>query len=148
MTDRATNQPTDRQNQPTDQPTIRPTNATDREVTLPITITFYINQRISKYACYIHPQYGRLDILQYNKCSVSVYTQISRRRWFGGSLARDQSKKCFLKYEFNHLTMVSYGLVLAFIAGFRIRNFFADPDPDPGGIRGRGLGVKGKTIFF
>ena len=36
--------------------------------------------------------------------------------------------------------------------------FFADPnpdpgknfdaDPDPGGIRGRGLGVKGKMIFF
>ena len=42
--------------------------------------------------------------------------------------------------------------------GFRIRIFFADPDPgknlhadpdpDPGGIRGRGLGVKGKMIFF
>ena len=30
--------------------------------------------------------------------------------------------------------------------------FFADPDPDPGknhgGIRGRGLGVKGKNDFF
>ena len=26
--------------------------------------------------------------------------------------------------------------------------FFADPDPDPGGIRGRGLGVKGKMNFF
>ena len=24
----------------------------------------------------------------------------------------------------------------------------ADPDPDPGGIRGRGLGVKGKNEFF
>ena len=45
-------------------------------------------------------------------------------------------------------------------AGFRIRIFFADtdpdpgknlhadPDPDPGGIRGRGLGVKGKKEFF
>ena len=40
--------------------------------------------------------------------------------------------------------------------GFRIRIFFADPDPgknlhadpDPGGIRGRGLGVKGKNDFF
>ena len=44
--------------------------------------------------------------------------------------------------------------------GFRIRIFFADPDPgknfhadadpdpDPGGIRGRGLGVKGKNVFF
>ena len=41
---------------------------------------------------------------------------------------------------------------------FRIRIFFADPDPgknlhtdpdpDPGGIRGRGLGVKGKNEFF
>ena len=35
-------------------------------------------------------------------------------------------------------------------------HFFADPDPgknlhaepDPGGIRGRGLGVKGKNEFF
>ena len=35
-------------------------------------------------------------------------------------------------------------------------HFFADPDPgknlhaepDPGGIRGRGLGVKGKNDFF
>ena len=44
------------------------------------------------------------------------------------------------------------------IAGFWIRIFFADPDPgkylhavpdpDPGGIRGRGLGVKGKNDFF
>ena len=44
------------------------------------------------------------------------------------------------------------------ISGFRIRIFFAnpdpgknlhaDPDPDPGGIRGRGLGVKGKNDFF
>ena len=41
-------------------------------------------------------------------------------------------------------------------AGFRIRIFFADPDPgkifhadpDPGGIRGRGLVVKGKNEFF
>ena len=41
-------------------------------------------------------------------------------------------------------------------AGFRIRIFFADPgknlhadpDPDPGGIRGKGLGVKGKNEFF
>ena len=41
-------------------------------------------------------------------------------------------------------------------SGFRIRIFFADPDPgknfdadpDPGGIRGRGLGVKGKMNFF
>ena len=50
--------------------------------------------------------------------------------------------------------------------GFRIRIFFADPDPgknlhadpdpdpvpdpdpDPGGIRGRGLVVKGKMNFF
>ena len=48
--------------------------------------------------------------------------------------------------------------------GFRIRIFFADPDPDPdpgknfhadpdpdpdpGGIRGRGVLVKGKMIFF
>ena len=44
--------------------------------------------------------------------------------------------------------------------GFRIRIFFADPDPDPGknlhadpdpdpgGIRGRWLGVKGKNDFF
>ena len=31
-------------------------------------------------------------------------------------------------------------------SGFRIRIFFADPDP--GGIRGRGLGVKGKNEFF
>ena len=50
------------------------------------------------------------------------------------------------------------------IPGFRIRIFFADPDPDPGknlhadpdpdlvpdpgGIRGRGLAVKGKNEFF
>ena len=46
------------------------------------------------------------------------------------------------------------------IPGFRIRIFFADPDPgknlhadpdpdpDPGGIRGRGLWVKGKNDFF
>ena len=42
------------------------------------------------------------------------------------------------------------------MAGFRIRIFFADldpdpvpdPYPDPGGIRGRGLGVKGKNEFF
>ena len=41
-------------------------------------------------------------------------------------------------------------------AGFRIRIFFADPDqgknlhadPDPGGIRGRGLGVRGKNDLF
>ena len=41
-------------------------------------------------------------------------------------------------------------------AGFRIRIFLADPypgknlhaDPDPGGLRGRGLGVKGKNDFF
>ena len=42
--------------------------------------------------------------------------------------------------------------------GFRIRIFFADPDPgknfhtdpdpDPGGIRGRGVVVKGKMKFF
>ena len=45
-----------------------------------------------------------------------------------------------------------------FVPGFRIRIFFADPDPgknlhadpdpDPGGIRGRGVGVKGKKDFF
>ena len=45
-----------------------------------------------------------------------------------------------------------------FYPGFRIRiffadpdpgkNFHADPDPDPGGIRGRGVVVKGKMIFF
>ena len=45
-----------------------------------------------------------------------------------------------------------------YIPGFRIRIFFADPDPgknfhadpdaDPGGIRGRGLGIKGKNDFF
>ena len=44
------------------------------------------------------------------------------------------------------------------VAGFRIRIFLGDPDPDPGknlhadldpgGIRGRGLGVEGKMIFF
>ena len=29
------------------------------------------------------------------------------------------------------------------------KNLHADPDPDPGGIRGRGLGVKGKNdILF
>ena len=28
------------------------------------------------------------------------------------------------------------------------KNFHADPDPDSGGIRGRGLGVKGKNDFF
>ena len=28
------------------------------------------------------------------------------------------------------------------------KNLHADPDPDPGGIRGRGLGVKGKNEFF
>ena len=28
------------------------------------------------------------------------------------------------------------------------KNFHADPDPDPGGIRGRGVGVKGKNDFF
>ena len=43
-------------------------------------------------------------------------------------------------------------------SGFRIRIFFADPDPgknlnadldpDPGVIRRRGLGVKGKNEFF
>ena len=27
-------------------------------------------------------------------------------------------------------------------------NLHADPDPDPGGIRGRGLGGKGKNEFF
>ena len=27
-------------------------------------------------------------------------------------------------------------------------NLHADPDPDPGGIRGGGLGVKGKNNFF
>ena len=42
--------------------------------------------------------------------------------------------------------------------GFRIRIFFADPDPgknlhadpdpDPGGIRGRGVVVNGKMKFF
>ena len=40
--------------------------------------------------------------------------------------------------------------------GFGSAFFFADPDPgknldaypDPGGIRGRGLGVKGKNEFF
>ena len=42
------------------------------------------------------------------------------------------------------------------IQGFGSAFFFADPDPgknlhadpDPGGIRGRGLGVKGKNDFF
>ena len=50
--------------------------------------------------------------------------------------------------------------ISTFLTGFRIRIFFADPDPgknlhadpdpvpDPGGIRGRGLGVKGKNDFF
>ena len=28
------------------------------------------------------------------------------------------------------------------------KNLHADPDPDPGGIPGRGLGVKGKNDFF
>ena len=28
------------------------------------------------------------------------------------------------------------------------KNLHADPDSDPGGIRGRGLGVKGKNEFF
>ena len=28
------------------------------------------------------------------------------------------------------------------------KNLHADPHPDPGGIRGRGLGVKGKNDFF
>ena len=28
------------------------------------------------------------------------------------------------------------------------KNLHADPDPDPGGIRGRRLGVKGKKDFF
>ena len=28
------------------------------------------------------------------------------------------------------------------------KNLHADPDPDPGGIRERGLGVKGKNDFF
>ena len=28
------------------------------------------------------------------------------------------------------------------------KNLHADPDPDPGGIRGRGMGVKGKNDFF
>ena len=28
------------------------------------------------------------------------------------------------------------------------KNFHADPDPDPGGIRGRGVVVKGKMKFF
>ena len=28
------------------------------------------------------------------------------------------------------------------------KNLHGDPDPDPGGIRGRGLGVKGKNDFF
>ena len=28
------------------------------------------------------------------------------------------------------------------------KNLHADPDPDPGGIRGRGLRVKGKNYFF
>ena len=43
-----------------------------------------------------------------------------------------------------------------FITGFRIRIFFADPDPgknlhadpDPGGIRGKGLGVKGFQMIL
>ena len=42
------------------------------------------------------------------------------------------------------------------IQGFGSAFFLADPDPgknlhadpDPGGIRGRGLGVKGKNDFF
>ena len=48
--------------------------------------------------------------------------------------------------------------VLSFYQGFGSVFFFADPDlgknlhadldPDPGGIRGRGLGVKGKNDFF
>ena len=46
--------------------------------------------------------------------------------------------------------------MLGLYSGFRIRIFLADPDPDPGknlhadpgGIRGRGLGVKGKNEFF
>ena len=45
---------------------------------------------------------------------------------------------------------------LYFNQGFGSAFFFADPDqgknlhadPDPGGIRGRGLGVKGKNDFF
>ena len=45
-------------------------------------------------------------------------------------------------------------MILAFNQGFGSAFFFADPDPgknlhaDPGGIRGRGLGVKGKNDFF
>ena len=45
---------------------------------------------------------------------------------------------------------------LTMFKGFGSAFFFADPDPgknphadpDPGGIRGRGLGVKGKNDFF
>ena len=54
--------------------------------------------------------------------------------------------------------MISNNFNLQKNAGFRIRIFFADPDPgknlhadpdpDPGGIRERGLGVKGKNDFF
>ena len=45
-------------------------------------------------------------------------------------------------------------MVLSEHQGFGFAFFFADPgknlhaDPDPGGIRGRGLGVKGKNDFF
>ena len=51
-------------------------------------------------------------------------------------------------------------LKLSIIQGFGSAFFFADPDPgknlhadpdpdtDPGGIRGRGLGVKGKNELF
>ena len=51
-------------------------------------------------------------------------------------------------------------VIIALIQGFGSAFFFADPDPgknfhadpapdpNPGGIRGRGVVVKGKLIFF
>ena len=59
--------------------------------------------------------------------------------------------RCFL-----NLFLLVEGVFSSFFPGFRIRIFFADPDPgknfdadpDPGGIRGRGRGVKGKMNFF
>ena len=54
-------------------------------------------------------------------------------------------------YEYSRLSGCSYKTRVS-----DSHFFFADPDPgknlhadpDPGGIRGRGLGVKGKMIFF
>ena len=47
-----------------------------------------------------------------------------------------------------HCNRLHQGFGSAFFFADPGKNLHADPDPDPGGIRGRGLGVKGKNEFF